>query len=81
MQKNNNTLLAQSNNDFQRVKKLFHGFFQIQTASYRTVGADGGKKRPHTDVHQRRDEPVQGYFSGKQSRRLDRKSTRLNSSH
>jgi len=31
-------------NDIQRVKKLLHGFFQVQTASYSTFVANGGQK-------------------------------------
>ena len=38
------------------------GFLHFQATPYRAFGPDGHQERPHPDVHQRRDEPVQGHL-------------------
>ena len=38
------------------------GFLRFQATPYRAFGPDGRQERPHPDVHQRRDEPVQGHL-------------------
>ena len=40
------------------------GFFQGKTAPDYTIRAHGSEERSHPDVHQRRHEPVQGFFPG-----------------